>query len=383
MFNSIFLTQGSSNGPGMDALIGGEFTTYKGNSANKIIKLENYGDTDAGFDYGSGFSGGDVYTITKDSSGKYYVGGSFTSYKGVACNKIIKLNADGSVDTSYNSTLVNFGVSGVIYVIKIDNNGKLLVGGSFQPTNVDFDPFSPPRTNIIRINTDGSPDLSFAAIGPSGQVFDIGLEPTTNNIYLVGNISYGSPTVYYGIQKLQPNGTVIEYLGNFGASIAVNKIIVNSDSTIYCGGAFTTYRGTAAKGIVKILANGNRDTSFASSNAFEGGPVNSIVKDANGDLYVTGSFTSFETLPQQGIIKIDDTCTKDASFDIGDGFLVIGQSTKAGYTIVINNENNIVIGGTFRAYKGTTADYFVVIKPNGNIAPYYSQLNAPVRTIAL
>jgi hypothetical protein len=53
-----------------------------------------------GFDIGSG-ANNQINSVKLQSDGKILVGGSFTSYSGVAKNYIVRLNTDGSVDTSF------------------------------------------------------------------------------------------------------------------------------------------------------------------------------------------------------------------------------------------------------------------------------------------
>ena len=67
-------------------------------AVNPIIL--NAGSQDPSFNISSGiisgFAGGGVWTTVNQSDGKVLVGGHFTTYKGVSANKIIRLNSDGS-----------------------------------------------------------------------------------------------------------------------------------------------------------------------------------------------------------------------------------------------------------------------------------------------
>ena len=80
--------------------------------------------------------------ITPD--GKILVGGQ---------NRIRKLNPDGSLDSSFNPP---FFSSGIVFDVKLQSDGKILIGGSFS-------------SRIMRLNADGTQDntLDVPAIGGS------------------------------------------------------------------------------------------------------------------------------------------------------------------------------------------------------------------------
>ncbi|MFN6944977.1 MAG: T9SS type A sorting domain-containing protein, partial [Cytophagaceae bacterium] len=110
------------------------------------------GSLDEDFNPGSGFVGIDVQSLSFQSDGKILVGGSFTSYNGITRNRIARLNADGSLDESFNpGTGFNAGVRS----ISLQNDNKILIGGEFT----SFD--GSPRNYIVRINTDGTLDEGF------------------------------------------------------------------------------------------------------------------------------------------------------------------------------------------------------------------------------
>ncbi|MCB1198295.1 MAG: delta-60 repeat domain-containing protein, partial [Deltaproteobacteria bacterium] len=109
--------------------IGGGFTTYKGSSQNRLVRVSSTGSKDNAFDIGSGFNG-EVYSINVQADGSLYVGGAFTTYNGTTVNRIVKLNADGAIDTSFESGL---GFNSSVYTITMPNDysGDLWVGGAF------------------------------------------------------------------------------------------------------------------------------------------------------------------------------------------------------------------------------------------------------------
>ncbi|MCW1148834.1 delta-60 repeat domain-containing protein [Flavobacterium lacisediminis] len=78
-----------------------------------------------------GFNGS-VATTALQTDGKVLVGGDFTAYNSVSANRIIRLNADGTRDASFN---IGTGFSGEVLTIAIQSDGKILVGGSFTAYN--------------------------------------------------------------------------------------------------------------------------------------------------------------------------------------------------------------------------------------------------------
>ena len=74
--------------------------TLSGNNipANKIIRIDANGNKDNTFNYGTGFSGSTIgaIVIIFQTDGKYLLGGSFTSYNGTPADRIVRLNQDGT-----------------------------------------------------------------------------------------------------------------------------------------------------------------------------------------------------------------------------------------------------------------------------------------------
>lgn len=143
------------------------------------------------------------------SDGKIMLVGKFNYVNGISRNNIVRLNADGTVDLTFNP---GTGVYGVINGLGMTSDGKYVIGGDFGTYN------SQPAKRIARINNDGSFDNSF---------------------YTHHDVSNG-----------------------FTNAIRMIKIFDNNQ-VLAIG---TDYRiGTTnySKGLVKLLSNGQRDTNFS------------------------------------------------------------------------------------------------------------------------
>ena len=69
-----------------------------------------------------------MYSLAVQADGKILVGGYFTTLGGQTRNYIGRLNADGTLDTTFNP-----GASFSVYSLAVQADGKILVGGASRP----------------------------------------------------------------------------------------------------------------------------------------------------------------------------------------------------------------------------------------------------------
>ena len=159
----VYKTETQSDGK---IICGGDFTSYNGTSVSKIVRLNTDGSIDNTFNIGTGFNN-IIYSIKLDSSENILIGGWFTTYNGSTRNRLVKLNSDGTEDSSFYTNLTSSGngsgLSGYIISIKLDSNGKILIGGDFTSLNGLNS-----TSRMIRLNSDGSLDNSYSFGGFGG-----------------------------------------------------------------------------------------------------------------------------------------------------------------------------------------------------------------------
>ena len=234
-------------------IAGGYFYLYNGTSITNIIRLNTDGSRDTSFNVGSGFNSV-PYSIAIQSDGKILIGGVFESYNGTSANRIIRLNSDGSKDTSFN---IGTGFNSSVSSIAIQSDGKILIGGAFESYN------GTSANYIIRLNSDGSKDTSFnIGTGFNGDVKQIKVDPNNeNHILVVGNFTSYNGTSANRIIRLQGNGEVLNSFGT-GFSVidevnpSIHDIIILSDGKLVVSGWFRTYAGYPAGSIVMLSSNG-------------------------------------------------------------------------------------------------------------------------------
>jgi uncharacterized delta-60 repeat protein len=141
-------------------LVGGSFTSYNGDAGapDNLLRLKTDGTLDATFNVGGAGLDGPVYALLRQADGNILVGGNFTAYNGNASapDNILRLDANGSLDAGFSGAVAGASSSVWSFAIQPADN-KILVGGTFTSYNGLAD--APDR--ILRLNTDGSLDTTF------------------------------------------------------------------------------------------------------------------------------------------------------------------------------------------------------------------------------
>jgi uncharacterized delta-60 repeat protein len=227
-------------------LVGGDFTSYSGISSNYIIRLNDDGSVDGTFNIGTGFDDL-VTTISIQSDDKILVGGGFTGYTGDSFSKIIRLNTDGSVDNTFT---VGSGFDNTVETISIQSDGKILVGGGFTS-------YSGVSSNgIIRLNDDGSVDTTFnVGTGFDNSVREI-ITQSDGKILVGGDFTDYNGVLVNRIVRLDDDGSV-DTTFNIGAGFndPVTTISIQPDNKILVGGAFIQYDGDSSNFITRLFGD--------------------------------------------------------------------------------------------------------------------------------
>ena len=138
-------------------LIGGSFNTVNGNTINSICRLNSDGSFDESFEpsgngfqgfYSMGYDSSYILEIKIQSNGKILVGGYFNSYNSKLRNNVCRLNSDGSLDSSFGNP---YNFDAVVFNINYISSNEILVGGSFRH----------PRIGLAKLTNTGS----FSSLG--------------------------------------------------------------------------------------------------------------------------------------------------------------------------------------------------------------------------
>lgn len=331
-------------------IIGGAFS---GEIFKRLARINSDGSIDMSFNPMPGFNNG-VLTTSIQSDGKIITGGSFIRFNGIEINRIARLNFDGSLDTTFNPGL---GFNDIVYSTSIQSDGKIIVGGlftSFNGINVK---------RIARLNSDGSFDSTFnTGTGFNGFVSCLNIQQD-GKILVGGSFSSFNGVARNNYIRLNSNGT-FDTTFNSGVNSGIRKIIIQPDGKIIICGGF--YNGIY-EGIARINPNGNLDTTFNPGTGFNNGDVWDILLQPDGKIIVGGGFYCYDEFFNScqnvvnRIARINANGSLDTTFNIGTGF------DGYVYCLKLQLDGKILVGGYFSSYNGIPNNGFVRLNPNGSL----------------
>lgn len=378
-FNTADMGNGAGDGPNGNIsesfklasgklLLVGNFTSYNNTSSMRIVKINTDGSVDPTFTSGTG-ADAYIYSAAEQTDGKIIIGGNFTNYNGTAVNKIARLNADGTLDTTFSG--VGAGPSGNSLVdnILVLPNGKILIGGSFS----SYDNIA--AVKMARLNADGSLDNTFTSspgVGNASSSFNkIVYDPSNQKIYVVGSFTSINGTAVKNIARLNNDGTV-DTTFDTGSGISqgfnntVSEIVLLSTGKILVGGTFGAYNGnTSLKNICRLNSDGTLDTTFNFSNAANSGVY--ALKVIGNNIFAGGNFTTYAGTTVNRFVKLDLDGNLDTTYNAAN------SGANASITNIIDNsDGTIFITGSFNVYNDVIRNYCAHILANGEPDPNYN-----------
>jgi len=318
------------------------------------------GGLDTSFDPGTG-ANSTVETTSIQDDGKIIIGGWFTSYNETAINRIARLNEDGTLDNSFNP---GTGANNYIKSTSIQTDGKVIIGGNFTSFNGD--------TNIkylARLNSDGTLDTDFnmGGTGPSSSVWTTYVQ-TDGKILIGGNFTSYNGTGSTYIARLNEDGTLDSdfNMGGTEANWYVRSITVQDDGKIIIGGGFNFYNGTYRNQLARLNSDGTLDMTFDIGNAANDF-VRTISIQDDEKIIIGGSFLTYAGTNRNGIARLNTDGTHDTSFDPGTGASYTGSSNTGIWSASIQDDGKIVIGGYSDYVNGNSINRIARLNTDGTL----------------
>ena len=291
-------------------VIGGDFGNIGASARSHIARLDAAGAVDAGFNPGAN---GSVRSLVVQADGRIIVGGSFTTIAGTSRSWLARLNADGTLDTTFaNTNVTGTGdISDGLIGIALQADGKILLCGQFTTVG------GVARNNIARLNADGTLDTSF---NPNANKMVTSMAVRSDGKIAIGGYftqvaGASSGNIFGdGLAVLNASGTISQIYDVDGP---VWSLAVQSDGKVLFGGWFTKVNSVARNRLGRLNADGSLDGAFVPAILltpyYEG--VDGIVVQANGQMIVCGSFTAVGGVTRNHIARLNADATLDAALN--------------------------------------------------------------------
>ena len=326
-----------------------------------VARLNADGSVDSSFDLATG-ANGPISSVALQADGKIIVGGEFTSYKSVTRLGLARLNADGSVDTNfvpgYQAGYMTGSISSSLNALAVQSDGKVIITGYL------FNGDGSSLGGIARVNPDGSVDGGF---NPPG--IDYTGQPRRVAVQADGKIVFDTETG--GLGRINGDGSLD---GTFDSATAtgftglVSSIVVQANGGIVVAGGFTQVDGAARSGIARLNADGTVDTGFnpgtgATAGVYFGSSVSSAFLQADGRIVIGGNFTRFNGVLSNSVARLNT----DGSLDTTLSADTAPGPDAAPTVIAAQSDGKVIIGGIFSGVSGTARNGIARLNADGGL----------------
>jgi uncharacterized delta-60 repeat protein len=378
--------------PNGQILVGGQFLNVHGSGGGANVALNYAARLNADGSLDTSFNphpNGVVYAIAVQANGQIIIGGEFTSVQpnGAAAatirNHIARFNADGSLDTGFDPN-----ANRTVLALAVEANGQIVVGGGFSTLQPNDAPTATTRNCVARVNTDGSLDTGFDPEA-NGSVMAIAVLPS-QQIIIGGQFvtlqpnGAASSTQCDFLARLNTDGTLdTNFIVNPLASVVA--VAVQADGRVLIGGTFTGLYPANSQGqssyayVARINSDGSIDANFSPTPNQE---VDAIAVDADGSCILGGYFTAIQAVdiatpvnaPFVGRILLSGDVDATLAPDAGGGV----------FATAVLSSGQWYVGGTFTSIAGATQSYLARLNADGTLDRTFAPtLNGSVQALVV
>jgi uncharacterized delta-60 repeat protein len=343
------------------------------------------GNYDATFSSGGTGVNGEVLGTDRQPDGKVLIVGNFTSYNGTPVSSIARLNADGSLDTSFNvgsgpEPLYAGQTDKILRDVKVLPGGDIIVVGDFTDWCFVSNAYCVLWRGVVRLKPDGTVrDAEFNATNSALIMHATSLGGAAHNITIAGNYYYlTGPYSNAGSTSLQGVPTNVydgsEVRGLLRVKISDNSIDTSLKNPNYflaqsitpCVGASNNLKypvislpngqfilRSNTNRLVKCNSNGSMDTSFVTP-TLASSFINEMALQPDGKIVVVGTFPSWNgDTTIRKMVRLNANGSVDTTFNTARIYPNLDI-----YTVGLQNDGKILLGGNFFSFNTTPSTTF-------------------------
>ncbi|MBI5387032.1 MAG: hypothetical protein HZA90_20350 [Verrucomicrobia bacterium] len=300
---------------------------------------------------------GSISTLALQPDGTILVGGWFTSVGGVLRTNVARLNSDGSVDASF--AVGPQYPSQPVDCLALQADGRLWIAGGF--TNI-ADRIC---RRLARLEADGNVDVTIAdGSGASSNVKALALQTNGQLVlagYFGGIYSGNTGTIRPRVARLNLNGTLdSSFDAGTNTDNSLEAVIVQPDQKILIAGAFKSPLGVVRPPIVRLNSDGTPAAGFAPVAAL-GSRFSRMARQADGRILIAGTFTNLNATPVTNFARLNADGSLDTAFA---SRLRAADDIRA---MALQADGKILIGGNIQSVNSVPCGNLARLHPDGQV----------------
>lgn len=223
---------------------------------------------------------------------------------------------------------------------------------------------------------EGTLDVSFAPVsGADATIQKMALQ-LDGKVIVVGNFTTYDGTARKGVARINTDGT-LDPSFNPGNAIIIEwgqyarAIDIQRDGKVVMGGSFTNFDGKFTNRIVRLNTDGSYDPSFNATNSTPGysginGEVDVIKAQPDGKILVGGPFAGAGVYTSKNLVRFNTDGSADSTFVVNGG-ANSGTGPSSVGDIALQPDGKIVIVGNFTKYGTTTVNHIARLNVDGSL----------------
>ncbi|MDB5267064.1 MAG: hypothetical protein JWP58_104 [Hymenobacter sp.] len=198
-------------------------------------------------------------TLAEAANGKLLLGlNGPGTFGGQLSPALVQLNADGTRDAAFANLL---GSNGSVSRILVQPDGRIVVGGTLAFLGQN------PAPGLARLNADGTVDTTFQPQLASGRIVNVnGLARQADGKLLVAAYVQNGTAGSYQLLRLQANGTQdLSFQPTLQANVILGDVAVQSDGQVLVSGGFGPVLPGGTATLARFSTTGVPDATFSPS----------------------------------------------------------------------------------------------------------------------